>query len=331
MLSSKVSIVVPIFNAFDFLEKCVDSLVHQTYKNIEILLIDDGSKDESYKLCKKFESSDKRIRAFTKENEGLGLTKNFGIKNAIGDFIIFIDSDDYVDKSYVEKMVRAIENNKLDICLANYKYVYLDKGTISEQQINIVSHGKVTSDVVHNNGRDFYPVSSCMNMYKRNILVDNKIQFLSEREWMSEDIIFNLEYMNYVKKYMIISEVNYYYTQKESSASLTHSYRSDRFEKSKKLYNKLVDLSKRFGYYKKNKNLLANMFFSSIRFCIKQEYYNSDNYYETIKNIINDNEVQNAYKEKSFETIEKSIFDFLIHHKRINMILKIEKIKQRKK
>ena len=111
-----ISIVVPIYNSEKWLEKCVKSLINQTYQDIEILLINDGSKDRSLEICNEYAKKDNRIVVIDKENEGVSATRNLGIKKAQGEFIQFVDSDDYADVQMCEKLLNAIENVDLVVC-----------------------------------------------------------------------------------------------------------------------------------------------------------------------------------------------------------------------
>lgn len=113
---TKISVIIPVYNTEKYLEKCLDSIVRQTYKNIEILIVDDGSKDNSYKIYEKYNDKDDRVHIITKINGGLSDARNCGIEKATGEYICFVDSDDYVELNYIEKMYNAIEKEHADIC-----------------------------------------------------------------------------------------------------------------------------------------------------------------------------------------------------------------------
>jgi len=122
---SKVSVIVPIYNSENTIVRCVDSIVNQTYKNIEILLIDDGSTDNTLNIIKKYEKKDKRINVIDKKNEGVSKTKNLGIKKATSEFIMFVDSDDYINLDTIEKLINLQKKDKLDIVKFHYNN-YID-------------------------------------------------------------------------------------------------------------------------------------------------------------------------------------------------------------
>ena len=115
---NKVSIIVPVYNTSKYLNSCIKSLLHQTLKDIEIILINDGSTDDSESIIKKYK--DKRIKYISKKNEGIGKTRNLGIDTATGEYLSFIDSDDYVEPDFCEKMYEKATKDKCDIVICDY-------------------------------------------------------------------------------------------------------------------------------------------------------------------------------------------------------------------
>ena len=143
----KLSIIIPVYNSEEFLEKCINSLLAQTIKNFEIILINDGSKDRSLKICKKFEGIDKRVKVFSQENSGQSKARNIGIENATGEYITFVDSDDWVDADYYEKLVDACDRHNADVACASilrvrklsqkYRIKYTKEAVYTEPQQKI--------------------------------------------------------------------------------------------------------------------------------------------------------------------------------------------------
>lgn len=122
MNKAKVSIIVPVYNVEKYIDRCLNSLVNQTLKEIEIIIVNDNTPDNSMKICEEYAKRDNRIKIYNKEqNEGLGLTRNYGIKKANGEYIAFVDSDDYVDNDFYEKLYNKIIKTNSDICFAEYK------------------------------------------------------------------------------------------------------------------------------------------------------------------------------------------------------------------
>ena len=115
MKEDLVSVIVPVYNMEKYLEKCLKSIIDQTYKKIEIIIVNDGSTDSSIEICNKFKENDNRIKIITKKNAGLGMARNTGLENANGEYVYFIDSDDYIEETLIEDNIKLIKEYKLDI------------------------------------------------------------------------------------------------------------------------------------------------------------------------------------------------------------------------
>ena len=230
-MSAKVSIVVPIFNVELYLNRCIESIVKQTYSNIEIILVDDGSTDQCSVICDSWEKKDDRIRVIHKENAGLGMARNSGLEIATGKYIFFIDSDDYVDLNIVEKCVASAQKNNADAVLYGRYDVYDDgnivinnvKGDIecflSDSIINELLPGMFTYDIG-------IGISAWGKMYNLETLKKLNIKFYSERELVSEDAYFALQFFSKISIVSVIYESLYYYCRRETS--LSRSFRFDR-------------------------------------------------------------------------------------------------------
>ena len=123
----KLSIIIPVFNVEEYLPKCIESVVNQTYDNLEILLINDGSTDNSGVICDNFAHKDERVKVVHKENGGLSAARNLGLSLATGHYIAFLDSDDYIDSEMYETLVDALENADADIAACGFKEIYQNK------------------------------------------------------------------------------------------------------------------------------------------------------------------------------------------------------------
>ena len=141
-----ISVIVPVYNVEKYIKKCLDSIIYQTYKNIEIILVDDGSTDNSGIICDVYKERDKRIKVIHKKNNGVSAARNTGIENANGKWISFVDSDDWIDKNYFEILISKIYNNDIDCILCCYnrvvknnvekvKYVTEEKNYTSRQYL----------------------------------------------------------------------------------------------------------------------------------------------------------------------------------------------------
>ena len=122
-MTGDVSIIVPIYNSEKYIERCIKSILNQTYKNFELILINDGSTDKSIDILNKYKKIDKRISIIDKKNEGVAKTRNLGIQKAKGKYVMFIDNDDFINKNYVETYYKIIKEKKLDIVIGGYERV----------------------------------------------------------------------------------------------------------------------------------------------------------------------------------------------------------------
>jgi hypothetical protein len=123
-MKDKISVIVPIYNMENYLKRCVESILNQTYTNLEIILVDDGSTDSSLEICRYFENKDKRVRVYTKENSGLSASRNFGVERATGVYIGFVDSDDYIEAEMYEKLYNLIIDFQAEVAECNLKICY---------------------------------------------------------------------------------------------------------------------------------------------------------------------------------------------------------------
>lgn len=229
-----VSVVIPVYNMENYLDRCVNSVVNQSYKNLEIILVDDGSKDKSPAMCDAWAEKDNRIVVVHKENAGLGMARNSGMEIARGDYIIFPDSDDYIHENLVEKCVKVATENDAEVVVFSCFEVD-ETGNEKARQISSASdvyEGEcVQKELLA--GMFSYSmgigVSAWSKMYKRDVLRKNGLQFVSERQIISEDSYFMLEFFSKVSKAFVLKENLYYYCKRENS--LSRAFKEDRIEK----------------------------------------------------------------------------------------------------
>ena len=244
MTTPKVSIVIPVYNTEKYLVQCIESLTKQTLKEIEIIIVDDGSKEECAVLCDELAKNDARIKVIHKKNEGQGIARNCGIEASCGEYIGFVDSDDYVDITMYENLYLVAKNNDADIVMSGVSYVggntfgkegefseknYFDKETVFEnsdiKELILGVVGAMPSDKDDSK----YGVSVWKNIFRKAVLNDGEIQFVSERKIISEDTIFVVDFLRKCKKAVGMSGAFYRYRRNDESFS--KAYRSDRFEK----------------------------------------------------------------------------------------------------
>ncbi len=238
----KTSIIVPVYNVEKYLLECVDSIINQTYKNIELILVDDGSKDNSGKMCDELAKKDDRIKVIHKKNEGLGMARNTGLDNATGEYILFVDSDDYLELNCVEECVEYASKNNIDILFFGHKNVDNDKQV---NGIHIPIERKVYSnkeiidsflpELISPSEGNGLSMSACMALFSNKLIKDSKWRFVSERNIISEDVYSILNFFKNVK--IAGSYDKAFYNYRYNGSSLTHSFREDRFEKLQEFYS----------------------------------------------------------------------------------------------
>ena len=133
---SLISIIIPVFNMEDKLNKCIQSVINQTYDNLEIILVNDGSKDNSLKICENYKNIDNRIKLISINNNGVSNARNIGIKNATGKYIGFVDSDDYIDNDMFETLYNNIKDNNADLSIIGYQIETIDNKVIKNTNLD---------------------------------------------------------------------------------------------------------------------------------------------------------------------------------------------------
>ena len=208
-----VSVIVPIYNVEDYLRHCLDSIISQTYQNLEIILVDDGSKDNSGKICDEYAERDKRIKIIHKKNGGLSDARNAGLDIAKGAFITLIDSDDWVDSDYVEQQVEGIEENDADMAITSHK-VHYKKRVIdyATKEHKTYKPEEVLERILYSKGVD---LSAWAKLYRAE-LFDN-IRYPKGR--LYEDAATTYKLIDRSKKIVINSISTYNYRMNDKSIS----------------------------------------------------------------------------------------------------------------
>lgn len=271
-----VSVIVPVYNVEKYLGRCIESILKQTYKNIELILINDGSDDNSLEICNKFSDTDKRIRVIDKENTGVSSTRNLGIELAKGRYLCFIDSDDYVENTYIEKLVCNVCENTVTFC-GYFIDTYKDNGdvlsTIRKYQENGSTAVKANlADVFH---QGFLSVI-WNKMYDVEILRKNEIKF-DKKLSLGEDLLFNLEYLKTGIDNFAFVDIPLYHYIKRGKESLDNKYRKDFLNIQEKLFEGLISVSEIYGISDLKKSMIYSDFMGAI-------IVSADNYYIFNKN-----------------------------------------------
>lgn len=294
--NKKVSIIVPVYNVEEFLPDCLNSLINQTYENIEIILINDGSRDGSLEILKSFAQKDSRIIIFDNENHGVSYTRNFGIKNSTGDYIAFVDSDDVVAKNYIENLVNSLEENNVDMSICGYT-------CFDKKQPDFLNSGdcKVFTDDLET---AFYTVTMggiAGKLYKKSIIVSNNLT-VDENIFVCEDLLFNMQYVSFSDSLVFCGSKLYGYRQRESSA--VHTNLSPKWFTILKTYKYLFN---NYG----DKAVYKYIVFNYLKFLYEAKYIVKNKGIKPNFEIDLSNEIKKAEKEKMILSFKEKIKLFI--------------------
>lgn len=211
--SDLISVIVPVYNVEEYLKKCLESILKQTYSNLEIILIDDGSEDRCGEICEEYKKKDNRIKVIHKANEGLSEARNTGIMNATGQYITFVDSDDYIDNCYVELLYNILISYSADISIVSHRILYkkrcIDKSTNEEF---CADPKLILEKILYDDGID---ISAWGKLYKSELF--NNIKFPKGR--LYEDSATTYKLIDISNKIAVSSKAVYNYVMRKDSIS----------------------------------------------------------------------------------------------------------------
>ena len=323
-MDKKISVIIPIYNAQSTIQRTLDSILNQTYNNIEVILVNDGSSDNSLKICNTYKEKDSRVIVIDKENGGPSSARNEGLKNATGFYVQFVDADDELDYTYTEKMISYFKAYKnLDLVISGITIISKNKRFVNFDKCGIITQNNLNELV---NQQNFYGLiaSPCNKIYLKEKL---NIEFPKDIK-NGEDAIFNLNYLQNCKNiYLTNNEsYNYYY---ENPNSLTKKYSEKRFldtlfvrEQLKAFFNNIkID-----GTEIINRLLLRDVC-SLTKSLIKEKNISKREKIKLIKEMLDNNQVREAIKKYiSFGFVEKLAFR-LIKNRRVKLFYFCCKIK----
>lgn len=244
---TKVSIIIPIYNVEKYLDRCMKSLLGQTLQDIELIMVDDGSPDKCPQICDEYVQKNPKIKVVHKQNAGLGYARNSGLEVATGEFVAFVDSDDYVDTSMFEILYNEALKTQADAVFCAYQIHDKNRdGEILFSKKKLL-HGKeiinYIADMIASPNCIKEERLECMSawngIYKKNIIDEGKIRFMSEREIVSEDIVFNVDFLKGCNCIALVPQPLYYYCI--NGNSLSQTFKASKFTGIIKLYNSLIN------------------------------------------------------------------------------------------
>ena len=313
---NKISIIVPVYNSEKYIDRLMSSILSQTYKNFELIFVDDYSTDSSLDICSNYSKKDDRIKIITnKKNLGVSKSRNVGIKASNYDWIMFIDSDDEIEDNMLEKMVAQIEedtdfvfcglkkyNNK-KMCIADY----YENDEIMDQQKLFSNIGKYLDKCLLQ--------GPCGKLYKKRLITKHNLRFREDLSY-GEDTLFVYNYLQYVNKLVCIKESLYHYNL-SNSESLNLKFRNDKIDINIFLNKVLLKLISNYNtnskdiYYNRNK-------IAYINYCDELINSKTKNKYLIIKKINNLDEIKNSF-DKSSKTTQEKILKYCIFHNYIEI------------
>ena len=335
------SIILPVYNVEQYLDRCVESILKQNFTDYEVILVDDGSKDRSSKMCDDWAAKDERIRVVHKINAGLGMARNTGVDVAKGEYVLFIDSDDYIEGELLQTLCKTLQEHcwevvfwgmkridregkvLLDLSPNPAKMVYNDKYEIAHELLpDFMGRSPHTGRVAN------LRISVCTCCIKRTFFTKTGLRFVSERQFISEDLWFYLEAFQYINSVCFLPKTYYCYCQNEGS--LTFSYDPTRYERLKSFYGNAYKLVQNIYGDEQIRERLVFSFISTVMGCLKMEAANLKEVglketYHKIAKICQDSFLQEAlltYPDQYFSKKWK-IFKHCILHKRILLLMGI--------
>ena len=247
-MNYKISIIVPVYKVEQYLPKCIDSILAQTFQDWELLLVDDGSPDNSGKICDEHAQMDNRIRVYHKDNEGVSTARNLGLDNACGEYVMFVDSDDWLSTDCLQVCVDEIEKSKLDALQFGFISIYENMET---PRVKVQTLPLTGEEYVQANS---FNVCVGGGVYKRDIIEENNLRFPKELK-LAEDQIFILSYFKHTHRIKYLDRAMYYYLQRADS--VVHTPKSEDMLKS---CEKLIAFGKDWKILKSHIDIMIIIF-----------------------------------------------------------------------
>lgn len=259
-----ISIVIPLHNSMNYLDRCINNILRQVNYNIELLLIDDGSTDESGHICEFYHKNDKRIKYFRQKNLGVSHARNKGIETAKGKYIIFHDSDDYLDSAILPQ-IPSIISNEIQLGIFNFNIVNNGKtiNSIGTQESMIINIEEYYSGLINPKMQYYYGVV-WNKLYDLDVIRKNDVRFNDELT-LCEDIDFNLNYLQYIDKINLINMDFYNYEQSNTQSLVKIKRpRGDNWKNMSAVYQKIKLYYTHYNQFDKHKSEICNFILNPI-------------------------------------------------------------------
>ena len=291
--NSVVSIILPTYNVYPYLAQCLDSIAHQTYEDIEVIIVIDGATDNSYELAEEYCKKDKRFNVYWQENTGSGPARNNGLARATGEFIVFVDPDDWIKNDYIERLVLAQKEKDYDIVVTTSEDYYFSKEKTLKYKkvVEVVDEFIIGQDDVRNKYcllfNKYMVCAPTKTLYKTNIIKEHNITFPDLRR--SQDIVFNYRYYDHISSVRILNYHGYCYRIEFSQ--LLNRLKPDYYKTIKLLFKEVKALHERW-HQEKNIPFIATVYTRNLSVAIESCVIQC----QPIILILNDDEIQRIVK-----------------------------------
>ncbi len=244
-MNPAVSVIIPVYNREKYINKCVDSVLSQTFNDFELILVDDGSTDKSPDICDEYAKKDSRVKVVHKSNGGVSSARNEGLKIATGEYITFVDSDDYIDSDFLEYAINNIEETGVDIFVSGVIHEYCNCDSIEKVEVtNIKKNGVFAiKELLEMWGKEIPLDCLCgpwCKLYRTNLIKYYGVKFDTSMN-IGEDTYFNTEMMGLAENAYLSNLSFYHYCKNSSETSLVRSFHKEIYEIDKKIYSKIRD------------------------------------------------------------------------------------------
>ena len=292
----KISVILPVYNVEKYIAKSIQSVLNQTHTDFELIVVIDGSKDNSEAIAKEFETTDKRVKVYTKPNGGLSDARNYGLNIATGDFIYFLDSDDWIEPNLLEDNLKILEDKQVDFVVFGF---YQDNVDLHEQLVEAIPHIPENTDWVNGKANHFTPYMlnilgyAWNKIYRKGYLDKHQIKFTIGVS-LVEDILFNAKVYQYADRIVFNRQAYVHYIQRPVT-TLTKQFHEQSFEWVKLKHEGLQEFLNAWSFDNKQEILASNLI-GGLRYCVLNlfHYKNQFNFNQKIKyieNMLNDEDL----------------------------------------
>lgn len=323
----KLSIIVPIYNGEEYLRRCIDSILSQKYTDFELILIDDGSTDNSLSICKEYAETDSRVVVHHKDNEGLVAARKTGLSLAKGEYIGFVDCDDYIDSNMYLELMNTAEKDKPDIIAGGIIIDYIGRSKVETNNINdgfydekAIKAEIVPQMLIHSGFVNYGIIPGVVTKVFRRSVLEKALPNVSDKLTIGEDVAITAYSMMNAKSLSVIKAAGYHYIQLENS--MVRVFNPKRMEKISELYSCISKIENE-TYQKQVILYMCYLIFNAMAGCIKKSGYSKNEARNAVKSILENDlsvKVLNAadFSELSFKN---KIKIFLMKHKLIRLIM----------